>query len=409
MEWPDVEKRIGAGEDAHTEFKRGIGDLRAVGKTLCALANGDGGLIVIGVADRGAIVGVEADPEAVQERLTNLLHTGCGKPVTAQCGRCKTGGGWVHWIDVHRHQRGYEPFAYDGRFWIRRGRATVTASPSELQELLNAFGFVLTEKQVVPTARIEDIDFSAVRSFMKRQGFDMEQEPQPAHEDDLRNAGIADELDGALRPTLYGLMVFGRDPQAYVHTLNFFVQCSLYAGLDQAADVLSAEESQGRLEDQVKRSMGWFRSLGRREVYRGLYREDIPPVPEEALREALVNAVIHRDYAVTGSQILLEAFDDRIVVTSPGALPNHMTADQARKGGAPRSRNEMMANAMVVRGLMERRGRGWLAMRRAMMRFNGTEPALENDERNRLVRVTFQLGAGRLGTGAGGGGGDGRG
>lgn len=256
-----------------------------------------------------------------------------------------------------------------------------------------------TERWAVPTAAVADIDFGAVRSFLKRQGFDMEQEPQPAHEDDLRNAGIADELDGVLRPTLYGLMVFGRDPQACVHTLSFFVQCCLYAGLDQAADVLSAAESQGRLEDQVRRSMGWFRSLGRREVY----REDIPPIPEDALREALVNAVIHRDYAVTGSQILLEAFDDRIVVTSPGALPNHMTVDQARKGGAPRSRNEMMANAMVVRGLMERRGRGRLTMRRAMLRFNGTEPALENDARNRLVRVTFQLGA------AGGGGGDARG
>ena len=52
-----------------------------------------------------------------------------------------------------------------------------------------------------------------------------------------------------------------------------------------------------------------------------------------------------------------------------------MTVEQARMGGAPRSRNEMMANAMVVRGLMERRGRGWLAMHHAMKHFNGTEPA----------------------------------
>ena len=87
-----------------------------------------------------------------------------------------------------------------------------------------------------------------------------------------------------------------------------------------------------------------------------------------------------------------EVFDDRIVVTSAGALPNHMTVDQARKGGAPRSRNEMMANAMVVSGLMERRGRGWLTMRHAMRRFNGTEPELVSDERNRFVRVTFERG-----------------
>ena len=394
MEWSDVERRIGAGEDARTEFKRGMGDLRAIGRTLCAFANGVGGLLVLGVADDRTVVGVDADPDDVQERLTSLLHTGCGKPVTAQCGRRDTGGGQVHWVDVHRHQRGYEPFSHDGRFWIRRGRATAAPSPSELQELLNAFGFVLTERQIIPSAVVDDIDFGAVRTFMKAQGAETDAAPQPARDDDLRNASVAEELDGVLRPTLYGLMVFGRDPQAFPHTPNLFVQCAAYGGTDQAADVLSAGEGRGRLEDQVQRAMGWFRSLGRREVYDGLRRRDVPPMPESALREALVNAVIHRDYAITGSQILLEVFDDRIAVTSPGALPNHMTVEQARRGGAPRSRNEMMANAMVVRGLMERRGRGWLTMRHAMARFNGTEPELVNDERNRFVRVTFHTGTG---------------
>ena len=90
--------------------------------------------------------------------------------------------------------------------------------------------------------------------------------------------------------------------------------------------------------------------------------------------------------------MLREVFDDRIVVTSSGPLPNHMRVDQARKGDARRCGNEMMANAMVVGGLMERRGRGWLTMRRAMRRFNGTEPGLVSDERNRFVRVTFERG-----------------
>ena len=391
MEWAEVERRIRAGEDAVTEFKRGAGDMRAVGKTLCAFANGAGGLLVLGTDDAGATVGVSADPDAVQERLTGLLHTGCGKPISAQCGRESTADGWVHWIDVRRHQRGYEPFIYDGRFWVRRGRATVTPSPSELQELFNAFGFVLTEQQIIPAAHLDDIDFGAVRSFMQAQGLDTEQTPQPAREDDLRNASVTDELDGVLRPTLYGLLVFGRDPQAYPHTLSLFVQCAAYGGTDQAAEVLSAGEAKGRLADQVHRAMGWFRSLGRRESYEGLRRRDLPRLPEPALREALVNAVIHRDYAISGSQTMLEVFDDRVVVTSPGALPNHMTVEQARSGGAPRSRNEMMANAMVVAGLMERRGRGWLTMRHAMREFNDTEPSLVSDQHNRHVRVTFHL------------------
>ena len=63
MDWPDVERRIAGGENARTEFKRGVGDLGGVGRTLCAFANGDGGLLVIGVDDAGAVVGVGENPE----------------------------------------------------------------------------------------------------------------------------------------------------------------------------------------------------------------------------------------------------------------------------------------------------------------------------------------------------------
>ena len=391
MEWSDVLRRIEAAEHARTEFKRGLGDLSDVGKTLCAFANGDGGLIVIGAVDPGVIVGTKENPESVQERLTSFLHNGCGRPITAECNRRLTNDGWVHWVSVRRHQRGYEPFSYDGRFWIRRGRSTVAPSPSELQELLNVFGLVLTEQQVISSATTDDIDMGAFRSFMQAQGMRTEGEPQPSIENDLRNASVCDWLDSVLCPTLYGVMVFGREPQGHPHTMSLFVQCVAYDGTDQASDVLSAGEGKGRLDEQVNHSVGWFRSLGRREIYQGLYRKDIPLLPEEVLREALVNAVIHRDYALTGSQVLLEVFSDRIDVTSPGTLPNHMTVEQARSGGAPRSRNEMMANAMVVRKLMERRGRGWMLMRHGMLEFNRSEPELISDTEGRFTRVTFRL------------------
>ena len=391
MEWQDVLRRIEGGEDAHTEFQRGLGDFKGVGKTLCAFANGDGGLIVMGVDDHGVITGVKEDQEAVQERLTSFLHSGCEKPITAQCGRRQTADGWVHWVEVRRHQPGCEPFSYNGRFWMRRARSTAVPSPSELQELFNVFGLVLTEQQVISSAAVSSIDVSAFRSFMQAQGMRTEGEPQSDFENDLRNASVCDWLEGVLRPTLYGVMVFGREPQGHPHTTSLFIQCVAYDGVHQAADVLSAGEGTGRLDEQVNHSMGWFRSLGRREAYGGLYRRDIPLVPEEVLREALVNAVIHRDYALTGSQVLLEVFSDRIDVTSPGSLPNHMTVEQARSGGAPRSRNEMMANAMVVRRLMERRGRGWLLMRHSMSEFNGTEPELINEVEGRFTRVRFRL------------------
>lgn len=391
MEWLDVLRRIEAGEDDRTEFKREPGDLSAVGKAVCAFGNAKGGLIVLGVENSGTIVGVSENPETVQERLTDFLQTGCSVPVSARCGSHEDPKGWVHWIEVPRQPRGYEPLHHRGRFWIRRQRSSVEPSPSERQELFNHFGFVLTEEQVIRSASVEDIDFNAFGTFLRAQGIDADEQPQPSIEDDMRNAGILAESDGRLSPTLYGALVFGRDPQSHPQTSSFFIQCAAYAGEDRASDVVSVAESRGRLEDQINRSLGWFRSLGRREVYRGILREDIPLIPERALREALVNAVIHREYAITGSSVLFEVFSDRIDVTSPGTLPNHMEVESVRSGSRPRSRNESMAHAMVVARLMERRGRGWPLMWRAVHEFNGTEPELVNEENGKFVRVTFRI------------------
>jgi ATP-dependent DNA helicase RecG len=148
-------------------------------------------------------------------------------------------------------------------------------------------------------------------------------------------------------------------------------------------------ESSGRLDEQVERTLSWLRILGHQERYDGAYREDMPRVPERAIREALVNAVAHRDYAIFGSRVLVEIFDDRIDVTNPGTLPNHMTPESVRAGGHPRSRNELIANYFVVQKLMESRGRGWPIMRRLMREHNGTEPQLLEDRRSCFVRVTF--------------------
>ena len=134
-----------------------------------------------------------------------------------------------------------------------------------------------------------------------------------------------------------------------------------------------------------------MQGLGRTERYQGIVRKDRPLAPVKALRELLVNAVVHRDYAITGSKVLLEVFRSWIVVTSPGTLPNHMTVESVIAGGHPRSRNELMANYMVVMGMMEQRGRGWPVIQRAMREFNGTRAELEEDREAGFVRAKLWL------------------
>ncbi|MDE0680181.1 MAG: putative DNA binding domain-containing protein [Gammaproteobacteria bacterium] len=392
MDWSAVTERIERGEGPRTEFKRGAGDLSAVGKAICAFANTVGGLLVLGIADSREVVGVRENPDTLHERLASFLQTGCSAPVHAQIGRRELPEGWVFWIEVPR-QRGFEPMRHSGRVWVRRDRTSVEPSASELQELYNAFGYVLTEERAILDATPSHIDLEAFRAYLKRMHIDTANDPQPDAEDDLRNRAVVIEIDGKLCATLYGVMAFGRDPQRYRRTSNFRIECAAYAGSDRASETLQVASASGRINEQVERAVGWFMGLGHFESYENLIREDRHLLPRRAIREALANAVTHRDYAITGSKILLEVFDDRVDVTSPGALPNHMTVERVRAGANPRSRNEYMAHFMAAMGFVEQRGRGWLIMRSEMRDFNGTEPDLVEDKSETFVRVTFHLGS----------------
>ncbi len=390
MDWLEVLNRIEAGEGRMTEFKTGVGDLSAIGKAICAFANTEGGVLILGIDDDQNIVGVQEGAEKVQERLTSFLQTGCSAPVSAQGGKHQDPKGWVHWLEVPK-QRGFEPLRYKGRVWVRRERSSGEPSPTELQELYNAFGYILTEERSIQAGTSSDIDLLRFRAYLQKLGLDTEEDPQPEDEDDLRNRGVLTEIGGALHPTLYGVLAFGKAPQSYPQTQNFRVDCVAYEGQDRASSVLQVAEITGCIDEQVERAIGWFAGLGRFESYQDLIRKDRPLLPRPAVREALVNTVAHRDYAIIGSKILFEVFSDRVDVTSPGGLPNHMSVASVRAGAHPRSRNELLANYMLALGFMEKRGRGWLVMRKTMREFNGTEPEIAQDEGRSYVRITFQL------------------
>lgn len=253
------------------------------------------------------------------------------------------------------------------------------------------FGFILTEEQIVPGTTPADLEGEVFDSFLRRLGLDPGDEPRIDRLDDLRNRGVVALDDGTPRLTLYGLLCFGRDPQGFPATRSAWVQLVAYAGTDRSSEVLLSGEAKGRVDEQVERTLGWIKALGIREEYGPVERTDRFVVPLRALREAVVNAVVHRDYAVLGSKALVEVFRDRIDFTSPGTLPNHMSVESAFAGGHPRTRNELIANYMAVRGLMEVRGRGLPIIAREMQDWNGTQPRLVSSSEGGFVRLTLWL------------------
>lgn len=238
----------------------------------------------------------------------------------------------------------------------------------------------------------DDLDRRVFREFLQRQRLDLVEETQPEMLNDLKNRGVVALEGGEPLLTLYGLLCFGREPQKSRPTLNAWIDMVAYSATDRASEVLLHGEARGRIDEQVERALGWFKALGMHETYTDEQRRvDRPLVPLRALREGLVNAVAHRDYAILGSKVLLEVFADRVDITSPGELPNHMTVATALSGGHPRSRNELLAHFMTVMGWMELRGRGLPIIRQEMREANGSEPRLENNLDGRFLRLSLRI------------------
>ncbi len=389
MEWLEVMNHIEAGESRTVEFKEGF-DTGKIGPAACAFANTDGGVVICGVNDAGAIVGVERDPDSVHERLTAFLGNGFNYPMTAACGRYQDPQGWVHWVQVPK-QRNPEPMRFRDVAWVRRERSSVRPSPSELEGLNNLFGYVMTEDQIVSSATTEDIDESCFRNHLERQRFSKRRTRRPNILDDYRNFDVVRDLERRPTPTLYGLLAFGTNPQRFPNMRHLLVRNTAYAGIGRAAGVSLAMDARGRLAEQVEGSLHWAQSLGRQESYGTARRSDRFVLPIPALREAIVNAVIHRDYAITGTPITVDVFRDRVEIASPGTLPNGMTLSRLRRGGNIRTRNETMAHYAIVEGLMESRGMGWPVIEDAMHEFNGTDPRIEEDREGAWVRITLVL------------------
>lgn len=389
MKWQDVQDAIAHGEGTRVEFKAKLA-LDRIKEAVCAFANSEGGVIILGVADDRQPIGLEGDPEHVQETLTNLLQSGLSAPAQGFIGYQQVEGKYIHWLEVPR-QRGPMPLDVQGRIRVRRGRSNHAPGGAELQDLLNNFGFVLTEEQLVPGTTPDDIDQRTFFQWLRELGVDVTSAPQLAPLVDLRNRGvIASALDGD-RATLYGLLCFGREPQRHRQMSCHLVHCSAFAGTSRGDEIFSAMEARGCVDQQVEAADRWYQSLGHRERIVGLRREEVGVLPVAAVREVLVNAVAHRDYSITGSKVLFDVFTDRIEVTSPGELPNHVRKEGVLGGGVTLSRNQLIANFLFTKHFMDRRGLGFPKIAHLLKQHNHPAPELEDDRVGRMVRVTLRL------------------
>ena len=367
--------KMNAAEGQTLEFKRQWTD-RAL-EDLAAFANTDGGTLLLGIRDDGEIVGARAD-DREQQRIANLIAAHLG--ITPSIRAIERQGFPVVEIRVDPAP-GLVP--YSGRYLRRVGTTNRDFSPDELaRHILTRSG---RSWDSLPSEWIlEEVDLEALRRFARLARarlpyFD------PSHpEQSLRNLNL---LEGE-RLKNAGVLLFGKRPQ------HLFPQAQVRIGIFRGTEILDSHDFTGTLWDQLDGAMARFRQVLKvrfdiqveEPSLEGLQRKEIWEYPLEALREAVVNALIHRDYTCPADiQIRLE--EDRLEVWSPGELPPPLTPEALYGPHSSVLRNPLIAQAFYFAGVMERWGTGTTRIIRLCREQGLPEPEFANWQGG--FRVTF--------------------
>lgn len=363
MDEETLRQLIAGGETPTVEFKSSAARPADIAERMCGMANNRaGGVIIFGIEDATrAIVGIR-DPSLTQDHILRAARM-IKPPVTlteTSVQRRVLDGQTLVTVEVPANTG--RLYQYNGACFVRRGTTTVPLSVEEINAYLNAYGASRWELAFTRNATIEDIDTEAVDRYLGYRAQRSRHRRRHSSLDQLLlglEAAAPDEQTGDLRPTNAGMVMFGYDPQLYLPQSE--VVCIKYADPLGVRRYIERKNFHGTLPELVDQASAFLRQFIRvGATIRGFYREDEPEYPYEAIREAVVNAIVHRDYSRSGETVRVFMFPDRVEVRSPGGLlPGIILDDLVAMRVTSHPRNQILAGFLRdIPGYMERVGSG---------------------------------------------------
>lgn len=364
-------------------------------KDLSCFANADGGVIVFGVRRDGERVGIPPDRmDALVRDIVNAAQNNVEPP----CGHLllfdkillpDLRGERKLCLKLEIKKAQFSLHAPRGKRPYRR--IADHCHEMSLEEQARAFerrGMILPfEERPVYLAPPDALDSRLFAAYYQvRYGAPLDRasvEPERL----LQNLKlmVADE-SGALRPTGLAVLLFSSTPHTWI--TGAYVDLVVYGSTDPDANFQrDAKEIQGSVVEQIEATLRYLlqspyvATAARKDA---LGRIEIEQYAPRALQEAVVNALVHRDYSISGAQARVFIFPDRIEISNPGRLHNTLTPENLFAGCQPVRRNQMLAgflrdyvSPLTQRSYMEGRGEGFLAMVRECQRVSGQPPRLE--------------------------------
>jgi len=373
-----LERQIAGGRSERQEFVTSPDDFASILSHVSALLNSGGGLVIIGVDERGKPLGLANDDVRAKDMAVSLREAISPTPLIDV--RMETlEGGEVIAIDIPGASN--TPFVADGRVYLRKGKRTAPASGEELQELFERRSVETQtwERRKSPTLEVEDLDDDEIQRTVQVAASERRfsfRSPQTA-ESMLEDLGLRSE--GQI--TNAGDICFGkipavRHPQARLRAYAFRSDRT-------GDDYIDQEDLSAPIGQVIKRAMNFvFRNspLAAQFLPSSVERKNLPAYPEFAVREGIVNALAHRDYARISGGATLLVFPDRVEIWNSGALPAGWKTDKLRQTHRSLPQNPDIAQYLYVVSLMERIGRGTLRMIEACREAGLPAPAWQADD-----------------------------
>ncbi|CAN2043396.1 ATP-dependent DNA helicase [Candidatus Magnetomoraceae bacterium gMMP-13] len=342
---------INKGESKTIEFKETLPGTSSLSKTIIAFSNTAGGKIIIGVEDKTCkIKGIsEKDVIEFPDRICNIIHDSCYPAIIPEIYSEHIKSKNILVVEIYPGALKPYYLRVKGRengTYIRVGAVNKPADIEMIQELERQRQNISFDEQINYNKTEKDIDFKKLKTdFLKLSGKEL-------YFEDLLNLKLV-KKEKDYHPTTGGLMLMGMENNfEYAR-----IKCARFKGIEMD-EFIDQKEFSGPLYEQVENAMKFaMQYIAKSGKVVGLQRIDRYEVPLEAIREALVNAVVHRDYSISGSDIKFAIFDDRIEIISPGALPRSLELEDILAGRSE-IRNHVIARFFKEINFIEQWGTG---------------------------------------------------
>ncbi|WP_419160974.1 ATP-binding protein [Candidatus Palauibacter sp.] len=394
----EIRQRLRLGEDSGWEFKQieFSGDRPTsprredLADEMAAFANATGGVLLCGVSDGGRIQGMSPKQMATLDRLLVEVSTDAVEPpLRINVHHRELDGRAFVLVDVSRGDAVHERA---GRAYIRVGGAKRRLGGDERLRLAQRRAqsrYLWFDQQLVPQTGFQTLNERLWEPLLSVAGA---ADPRRA----LMNLRLlaSDEAD-VDRATVAGVLLCTDSPQEWLPQAT--IVATRYRGRDRASGQLDSQEIAGPLPSQIADAVKFVVRNMRVAARKAPAREDAPQYGKAAVFEAVVNAIVHRDYSMSSRRIRLSMFKDRLEIDSPGQLPNGMTIDGMNSSQA--TRNEVLASIFARtpvgdvpgsrqrRYMMERRGDGVSIILTETRETAGIEPEYRMIDGSSLVLV----------------------